>query len=132
MKVAQFPTIMVLSYGNGRLVVMKSHCLGQKVYEEVQTKKIHGQQLQNKSAGCVFETQLRSLQFLFKFDSSRKRDKTTVTFRNSYDPVDWRSPVVFRFKVLLQKIWVQDIEWDQIIFKEVQDEWEEIKDDLPN
>ena len=31
---------------------------------------------------------------------------------------------------LLQKIWVQGIEWDQLVSKEIQDEWEQMKDDL--
>ena len=49
-----------------------------------------------------------------------------------FDPVGWLSPIVIRFKVLLQKLWVQGIEWDQHVSKEIQNEWEQIKDDLPN
>ena len=49
-----------------------------------------------------------------------------------FDPVGWLSPIVIRFKVLLQKLWVQGIEWDQLVSKELQNEWEQIKDDLPN
>ena len=49
-----------------------------------------------------------------------------------FDPVGWLSPIVIRFKVLLQKLWVQGIEWDQLVSKEIQNEWEQIKDDLPN
>ena len=45
-----------------------------------------------------------------------------------FDPVGWLSPIVIRFKVLLQKLWVQGFEWDQLVSKEIQNEWKQIKD----
>ena len=49
-----------------------------------------------------------------------------------FDPVGWLSPIVIRSKVLLQKLWVQGIEWDQLVSTAIQEEWEQIKDDLPH
>ena len=49
-----------------------------------------------------------------------KRQLLSETAKH-FDPVGWHSPIVIRVKVLLQKLWAQGNEWDQLVSTEIQE-----------
>lgn len=53
------------------------------------------------------------------------------TVASLYDPNGWVTPVVFRAKLLLQKLWLLKLGWDEPPPDEVHTEWQHISQDLP-
>ena len=53
------------------------------------------------------------------------------TVASLYDPNGWVTPVIFRAKLLLQKLWLLKLEWDEPTPQEVHSEWQHISQDLP-
>ena len=50
-----------------------------------------------------------------------KRELLSITAR-LFDPIGWFGPIVIRFKILLQKIWVLGISWDRTLPSEIQEQ----------
>lgn len=48
-----------------------------------------------------------------------------------YDPNGWVTPVIFRAKLLLQKLWLLNLDWDEPTPDDVHTEWQHISNDLP-
>ena len=42
------------------------------------------------------------------------------------DPIGWLAPVIIKFEVKLQKLWIQGVGWDNVLPPELQNEWLEI------
>ncbi|CAK1598619.1 unnamed protein product [Parnassius mnemosyne] len=53
------------------------------------------------------------------------------TVASLYDPNGWVTPVIFRAKLLLQKLWILKLGWDEPPGNEVYTEWQHISQDLP-
>lgn len=53
------------------------------------------------------------------------------TVASLYDPNGWVTPVIFRAKLLLQKLWLLKLGWDDSIPDEIHMEWQHISNDLP-
>ncbi|XP_073953554.1 uncharacterized protein [Choristoneura fumiferana] len=53
------------------------------------------------------------------------------TVASLYDPNGWVTPVIFRAKILLQKLWLLKLGWDEPTPDEIQTEWQHISEDLP-
>lgn len=53
------------------------------------------------------------------------------TVASLYDPNGWVTPVIFRAKLLLQKLWLMKLGWDEPTPDEVHTEWQHISQDLP-
>ena len=47
-----------------------------------------------------------------------------------YDPVAWITPVIIRAKILMQEMWIDGINWDQELPRNLLDQWLEIRGDL--
>ncbi|GBM61423.1 hypothetical protein AVEN_145433-1 [Araneus ventricosus] len=67
--------------------------------------------------------------FVFKVSISikpsyTKREVLSVIAR-LYDPLDFLGPVLTRAKVLLQRLWQQRLDWDDVLPKPIADEWKE-------
>ncbi len=45
------------------------------------------------------------------------------TIARTFDPLGWLSPVTIRPKILLQKIWAKNLDWDQPLPVELHSEW---------
>lgn len=50
----------------------------------------------------------------------------------TYDPCGWISPVVFRAKVFMQKLWLSGMKWDDSLTPDLLHEWTTFVVDLPN
>lgn len=49
-----------------------------------------------------------------------------------YDPLGWLSPVVIKAKLLFQKLWIDNIGWDESLPTNITNEWEKLRNDLHN
>lgn len=49
-----------------------------------------------------------------------------------FDPLGWISPVIIPLKILLQKLWLTGISWDDTLPIDIQAEWNEFKSLLPH
>nr|XP_037875903.1 uncharacterized protein LOC119630464 [Bombyx mori] len=48
-----------------------------------------------------------------------------------YDPLGWLSPVTITAKLLFQKVWTLNIDWDDEIPQNIEKEWQKLKIELP-
>lgn len=49
-----------------------------------------------------------------------------------FDPLGWIAPSTVMAKILMQKLWLEKIHWDDIISETLQDEWGKIRTDFVN
>ncbi|CAB3236889.1 unnamed protein product [Arctia plantaginis] len=52
------------------------------------------------------------------------------TIASLYDPSGWVTPVIFRAKLLLQRLWLLKLGWDEPTPPDISSEWESISQDL--
>lgn len=48
-----------------------------------------------------------------------------------YDPNGWIGPVIFRAKLLIQKLWTLSMDWDEAVPADIAQQWQSIYSDLP-
>ena len=106
------------NFAKGRLVTMKSpvHYL---INSEITQTKRSSWKLPNQDIRYFMETQLRFLPLLLEcllawLDGITKRKLLSETAK-IYDPVGCLAPIIINFKVMLQKLWVQRVGWDDIL-----------------
>ncbi len=64
------------------------------------------------------------------------RDETTKRsmlseIAKTFDPLGWLSPVTIRAKLLLQQVWLEGLQWDDMISEELQLKWNMYQAELP-
>lgn len=47
-----------------------------------------------------------------------------------YDPLGWIAPITTKLKILFQKIWQENIGWDDLVPNNIASEWEKVRNDL--
>lgn len=74
--------------------------------------------------------------FSFKIN---QQSSSTVTKRyilsessKLFDPLGWLSPTIILAKILLQKLWLSKVSWDDKLSPELTKEWKEFEDSLHN
>lgn len=62
---------------------------------------------------------------------------TSITKRNIlsdlhklYDPLGWIAPVIVKAKILVQKLWLEGVGWDEEISKELEQQWKQFREDV--
>ncbi|OXU30532.1 hypothetical protein TSAR_002378 [Trichomalopsis sarcophagae] len=70
--------------------------------------------------------------FCFSIEVSEVPSATTVTNRSIlattaklFDPVGWLSPIIVRAKILIQKLWLQKLDWDDSVPEVTSRSWME-------
>ncbi len=73
--------------------------------------------------------------FVFKYNHG---DVDTLTKKNLlsatsklFDPLGWLSPIIIRFKILMQQTWVCGLKWDDIVPDDVKSVWNDLQTELP-
>ncbi|XP_004934341.2 uncharacterized protein LOC101737233 [Bombyx mori] len=86
-----------------------------------------------KVLGIQWIPQSDELTYRISLPSIKQITKRSIlsTVASLYDPNGWVTPVIFRAKLLLQKLWLLKLEWDEHTPVEVQTEWNRISQDLP-
>lgn len=49
-----------------------------------------------------------------------------------FDPLGWAAPCLILAKILIQRLWLEQLSWDEEITSPLRDEWLTIRDDLSN
>ena len=48
----------------------------------------------------------------------------------TFDPLSLAAPVVIRAKILMQKLWIHKVAWDEPLDEEIHKEWIDVASDL--
>ena len=75
--------------------------------------------------------------FHFKINLTNHTNKPTKRMILSlsaklFDPIGWLAPSIIIFKIMLQKLWIAGVGWDEVIPNHLQIEWNKLITDLPN
>lgn len=74
--------------------------------------------------------------FYFKFDSGSDKDDLSKRIILSetakiFDPLGWLAPCTVKAKILMQKLWLLPIGWDDKVPMEIKTEWHTFRNQLP-
>jgi len=96
-----------------------------------------------KVLGVLWDTESDKLRVNVKdFDSEKKSDTKRSFLESSakiYDPNGWIAPFTLKMKLLFQQVWLEEQKearvsnsWDKPLPNLIQEQWDEIKKDIPN
>ncbi|XP_013193342.2 uncharacterized protein LOC106137125 [Amyelois transitella] len=65
---------------------------------------------------------------------TEKVTKRTVLsdLQKLFDPLGWIAPTIVTAKILVQKLWLEGVGWDEEVKRELKEEWQAIREDLEN
>ena len=108
--------------------------LPEKLRENSDKEKFMDENYKIKTLGVSWKPNSVSFHFYSSVCSNDKITKREILSETAklFDPVSWLAPVIIKFKVILQKLWTQGVEWDDVLPSELQNEWIEIQSDLNN
>ena len=92
--------------------------------ENVDIAKVMHEDYKIKTLGISWKPNTDKFYFNTDFaerNKLTKRELLSITAR-LFDPIGWFGPIVIRFKILLQKIWVLGISWDETLPSEIQEQ----------
>ncbi|XP_063391167.1 uncharacterized protein LOC134676697 [Cydia fagiglandana] len=49
-----------------------------------------------------------------------------------FDPLGWIAPSTVMAKMLMQRLWLEKVSWDECVSPELEEEWKQIRDDFEN
>jgi hypothetical protein len=47
-----------------------------------------------------------------------------------FDPLEWLCPVTTKLKLIFQRVWLENLQWDDEVTKSIQKEWMKIRDQI--
>ena len=108
--------------------------LPENLRENPDKEKFMDENYKIKTLGVSWKPNSDSFHFYSSVCSNDKITKRKLLSETVklFDPVGWLAPVVIKFKVILQKLWIQGVGWDDVHPTELQNEWIEIQSDLNN
>ena len=85
-----------------------------------------------KALGMSWKPKLDLFCFQFEIDNENSHTKRSVlsTTAKIFDLLGLLSPVVIRCKILVQELWLQNLQWDDPLPETLNTQWAEIKQDL--
>lgn len=101
--------------------------------EKAQTQLIMAPELCHKALEIHWDTTRDTVHIatpvLDKIDRPTKRQVASDVAR-MFDVLGWYSPLIISVKILLQRLWKEKIEWDQVIPEHLEVEWRVWKGEL--
>ncbi|XP_059052312.1 uncharacterized protein LOC131846909 [Achroia grisella] len=84
--------------------------------------------------GIQYNPTADSFTYSFSFKPQKSLTKRTVLslIARIYDPCGWISPVVFKAKAFIQRLWMSGLNWDGPLNQSLSDEWLLFVQDLEN
>ncbi|XP_035226095.1 uncharacterized protein LOC118198513 [Stegodyphus dumicola] len=72
--------------------------------------------------------------FLFKVNSSYPEVLTKRTLLSiiakTFDPLGWLAPITVRYKLIMQRLWKHQFQWDEKVPPDIECEWKQLTEDL--
>ncbi|XP_043465288.1 uncharacterized protein LOC122500432 [Leptopilina heterotoma] len=92
-----------------------------------------GESLGFKVLGIFWEPSTDAFIYRFSKLSSENPSKRTLlsAVASLFDPMGWISPVTITVKILLQKLWLRKLDWDDELPSDLAHEWREFCEKLP-
>lgn len=79
---------------------------------------------------AVTDTFTYSFSPLSQYSINTKR-KILSAVVQLFDPAGWIAPVVIRGKILMQRLWLEGLKWDEEVTPDSLQEWKKLESDLP-
>ncbi|GFQ93097.1 peptidase A2 domain-containing protein [Trichonephila clavata] len=52
------------------------------------------------------------------------------TIAKTFDPLGWLSPITIQYKTIMQRLWKQQLKWDERVPTDIKLEWEQLANDV--
>ena len=112
----------------------KPEVLGSLAQEDIDQRSIEIDSEQSiKSLGLHWNPRTDKVTFKVQLNDIQKYTKRELVSKIAqlYDPVEWLSPVIIKGKLLLQKCWKVQCDWDDLLPIEITEEWVKFHEQLP-
>ena len=106
--------------------------LPEELRQSIDTSKIMHDDYKIKTLGISWKPNTDNFIFCTDFTEQHKLTKRELLSATAklFDPIGWFGPIIVQFKILLQKLWVLGIKWDEILPPEIQERWNQMRADL--
>ncbi|XP_059053822.1 uncharacterized protein LOC131848084 [Achroia grisella] len=89
-----------------------------------------------KTLGIMWETNEDSLKIAPTYMKSENTNLLTKRnilrqIASLFDPMGWLSPAIIKAKIFMQKLWLNQVDWDEELSNDLKEEWNKYKNDLP-
>ncbi|GFW89571.1 gag-pol protein [Trichonephila clavipes] len=64
------------------------------------------------------------------FESTLTKRTLLSTIAKTFDPLGWLSPITIQFKTIMQRLWKQQLQWDERVPPDITLEWEQLAKDV--
>ncbi|GBP10481.1 hypothetical protein EVAR_70789_1 [Eumeta japonica] len=123
----------MLKFHGLQLAKWSSNCVDINVNPENEVSIKSAKDEVTKTLGMSWKTNQDIFCYRFELPNIIEPTKRSILSLVSkiYDLLGILSPIVIRCKILLQEIWLQNFDWDDIIQGDLKSMWLNIKEDLP-
>ncbi|KAJ8721022.1 hypothetical protein PYW08_006487 [Mythimna loreyi] len=88
-----------------------------------------------KALGLIWN--LRTDQFQYQWKLSTTSDNITKRtilsdVQRLFDPLGWLAPSIVMAKMFIQRLWLEKIDWDDMLSPELQEEWMNVREEFRN
>ncbi|GFW03393.1 uncharacterized protein TNCV_4939261 [Trichonephila clavipes] len=66
----------------------------------------------------------------FTFEGTLTKRTLLSTIAKTFDPLRWLSPITIQYKTILQRLWKQQLQWDERVPPDITLEWEQLAKDV--
>ncbi|GFX04547.1 uncharacterized protein TNCV_900751 [Trichonephila clavipes] len=77
-------------------------------------------------ASDVFYFKITSL----SFEGPLNKRTLLSTIAKTFDPLEWLSPITIQYKTIMQRLWKQQLQWDERVPPDITLEWEQLAKDV--
>ncbi|XP_022817932.1 uncharacterized protein LOC111350544 [Spodoptera litura] len=88
-----------------------------------------------KALGITWNLKSDRFQYNCNFPTNAKpitKRKILSDIQKLFDPLGWIAPTTVMAKILIQKLWLERLQWDDEVSDTLQEEWQQIRSDLNN
>lgn len=87
-----------------------------------------------KTLGIHWHPKADYLNFNVQLQASKKSPTKRIVLSEVsklFDPLGLLAPVIIRAKIMLQRLWLQSLEWDEPLPREIMEMWMQFKEEIP-
>ncbi|GFQ64512.1 integrase catalytic domain-containing protein [Trichonephila clavata] len=64
------------------------------------------------------------------FEGTLTKRTLLSTIAKTFDPLGWLSPITIQYKTIMEKLWKQQLQWDERVPTDIKLEWEQLANDV--